>query len=254
MAASDAKYAPGDLVKISGIKMRPQLNGQIGVVKAFHEDQGRFEIVPTRGEGTLGLKPDNLSDTMFVKPNDEEFGTKRQFDNLVFWPSVKDGDKTVVPVHAFPDLPKIGYGDWKKQDDYIYKALKWRSVDHVGGIEEEGRAKATFLLLFDGTDDTSPINESAQAIVKLLPKYQVRKTVLGDGRPVRGACMLSYSPTKSTVSNGGSTNVNVKMESSPDRLFTHQQLSNILEFHTLKKAKAQYKAHDNPMHRVLGGL
>lgn len=75
-------FSAGDLVRIHGLVAQPQLNGMIGVVKAFHENSQRYEIQPSRGSNTLGVKAMNLSDRDFLKPTDDKFTTEPLYDNI----------------------------------------------------------------------------------------------------------------------------------------------------------------------------
>jgi hypothetical protein len=200
---------------------------------------------------TVGIKPSNLTDEgIFVKPTQNEFGSERQYDHIFFWPAIIN-DR--IPIQAFPDFPH--HTQWHSQDVYIQKILGWKTVDTIGGVEEPGRAEGTFLLLCDSNDETSPINYAAQAIINLLPDYQLNKVPkLRRGQhDIRGACILVYSPMKTTF--GGSHIPRTQtVEANEDRLFTHQELYNIIEFHQTNSARKQYKGHDNLVHRTLDGM
>ena len=75
---------------------------------------------------------------------------------------------------------------------------------------------------------------------------------------IRGVAVLIYSPTKKTFFSSGMgldhMNNHQTMEANPNRLFTHQILHDIIRFHFTERAAAQYKSHDNPMHKVFGGM
>jgi len=135
--------------------------------------------------------------------------------------------------------------------------LGWESVDTLSGVEEERREKATFLLLFDGLDESSPKNHAAMKIAKLLPKYKVESCSRYKGI-IRGVAILVYSPTKSTFSGPGLgmdyMDGQQIIEANTNRRFTPQLLYDIIQFHNTDRAEQQYKNHDNPMHRVFGGF
>eukprot|EP00548_Thalassiothrix_antarctica_P009304 CAMPEP_0194155682 /NCGR_PEP_ID=MMETSP0152-20130528/65512_1 /TAXON_ID=1049557 /ORGANISM="Thalassiothrix antarctica, Strain L6-D1" /LENGTH=250 /DNA_ID=CAMNT_0038862763 /DNA_START=35 /DNA_END=787 /DNA_ORIENTATION=- len=247
-------FSVGDLVRIQGLQGKPEWNSQIGVVMGYHDNQDRYEILPSRGKKTLAIKAINLTNQGFIASKDPDFGQKRAFDNLFVWPSVqrKEDEKTIIPVQGFLDLPETSRFDWEDQDNYIRNLLKWKSVDNIGGVEEHGRDKATFMLLFDGSDGTSPINHAAQSMMDSVPNY--KKSSHPKDLKLRGVCVLTYSPTKSTLMSSSGFESQQMVESNPDRRFTHQQLYDIVKFHSSDAAKKQYKAHDNPLHRVFGGL
>lgn len=251
-----AEFSVGDLVRIHGLVSKPQFNQTIGVVKAYHANIERYEIQPSRGSKTLAIKAVNLSDDEFLKPTDDKFKTQRAFDNIFFWPSPdKDNTETRIPIHCFSDCPSVD--NPSAQDTFIKRTLGWTSVDTLSGIEEKGRDKPTFLLLFDGLDESSPINYAAMAIATLLPKYKVQSCSRYKGI-IRGVATLIYSPTKSTFSTSGMgmdhMDGHQTIEANANRRFTPQLLYDVIEFHHTTEAERQYKAHDNPMHRVFGGL
>ena len=254
-------FVVGDIVFIQGLRAKPELNGKIGVIKAFHQDQGRYEVLPghQQGQATLGIKPSNLTDQDFVQRNQLEFYHAQNYDHLFFWPQMEDDDrKKIVPVQAFSNFPNAS--DNLGQDEFIKNLLGWDSVDALTGVEEGGMAKPTFLILFDAKDTTSHVNQAAENIRKLLPDYEKAKMPkLRDDQKIRGICVLVYSPMKSTLSGGGPgfeylSQQQPTMAVDKNRRFSHQQLRDILNFHGTKDAKLQYQAHDNPMHRVFGGM
>jgi len=249
---SSILFSEGDLVRIEGLKDAPRWNGQIAVVLRYHDDQGRFEIRPSRGSKTLAIKGTNLTRKGLVYPDDPEFGKTRAFDNLFLWPPAQeqhgnDNNEKTLPVQGFLDLPGTTRTDWKAQDDYLCNLLKWEFVDHVGGVEEQGRERATFLMLFDKNDRTSPINHAAQSILDLLPEHQTYKY---EGLKLRGVCVLTYSPVKVTLGNITGFRSQQMAEANEDRKFTQQQLYNIVKFHSTKAARKQYRHHDDPIHRA----
>ena len=167
---SNDEFSVGDLVRIHGLVSNPEFNDTIGVVKAYQENTKRYEIQPSRGSETLAVKAVNLSDDEFFKPTDDRFKTERAYDNVFLWPSPNATAR--IPIQCFTDCPSAETPS--AQDTYIQNKLGWQSVDTLSGIEEEGRDKPTFLLLFDGLDESSPENHMAMKIAKLLPDYKVQ--------------------------------------------------------------------------------
>ena len=251
---SSDEFSVGDLVRVHGLVSKPQFNHMIGVVKAYHENTERYEIQPSRGSKTLAVKAVNLSDDEFFKPTDDRFKTERAYDNVFLWPSPNATAR--IPIQCFTDCPSAETPS--AQDTYIQNKLGWQSVDTLSGVEEEGRDKATFLLLFDGLDESSPENHMAMQIAQLLPKYKVQSCSRYKGI-IRGVAILVYSPTKSTF--GSSMGLGMEhmhgqqvIEANPNRRFTPQLLYDILQFHTTDRAKRQYNIHDDPMHRAFGAF
>ena len=245
-------FHDGDLVEIQGLEHKPELNGTLGVVKKFHEDRGRYEVVPTRGKKTLAIKHGNLTQKSLITPNDKQKFAERRYQNVVFWPPVDDFS---IPVQGFDDWPT----NTNQEKSYLKSKFGWKAPTIVSGIESEGAAKPDFEMYFDVEDQVSSVNKIAQAIVALLPNYE-RAKVSGNQvlQPIRGACVLCYSPTASTFDNpfnlesvpGDGT---VMISGNRDRLFSLQQMEKLLKFLHSKRARKQYKAHDNPIHRVFGG-
>jgi hypothetical protein len=250
---NNSRFSVGDLVRIHGLVSKPQFNQMIGVVKAYHENMERYEIQPSRGSSSLAIKPINLSDDEFLKPTDDKFKTERAFQSVFLWPSPKTS--TNNPIQCFSDFPPVD--NPSEQDAYVQKELGWKSVDTLSGIEEEGRGKPTFLLLFDGLDESSPKNHAAMKIARLLPPYERKKCSRYRGI-IRGVVVLVYSPMKSTFFTSGLgldhlNNLQV-VEANQNRRFTHKLLNDIIEFHKTDRADQQYEKHDNPMHRGFGGI
>jgi len=247
--ASTAAFSVGNLVLIEGLQEAPQWNGRIGVVLKYHESNSRYEICTGRGRKTVGVKASNLNQNGLLRPEDPEFYQAREFDNLFIWPQAKLGEdgERVLPVQGFSELPVISGTDCRAQDEYLRNLLKWESVDHVGGVEEPGRDLATFMSLFDKTDRKGSFYHVAQAILVLLPEYQKKNH---KDLKLRGVCVLTYSPTKTTFVNSSGFQSQPMMEANVDRKFTHQQLYNIVTFHSTEAARKQYRDHDDPLHRT----
>jgi len=247
-------FSAGDLVRIHGLVAQPQLNGMIGVVKAFHKNSQRYEIQPSRGSNTLGVKAMNLSDRDFLKPTDDKFTTEQLYDNIFLWPSIRKATRDTI--QCFSDFPSVDFPT--QQDEYIKNILGWKSVDTLVGIKEPGREKPSFLLLFDGRDESSPENRTASKTVNLLPMYERQQCSHYNG-VIRGVAILVYSPMNSTYSSFSSVSsmgMNGQqfqfIESNENRRFTPQLLYDVIQFHKTDRAKRQYRSHDNPMHRVFG--
>ena len=92
----------GKCVRISNINARPELNGTIGQVIAYHDNEGRYEVRLFDNSSGL-MKPDNLK-ILKLQPDNRKI-VKLQPDNLKI---VKLGSrpvKTDVSLRAFN-----GYG------------------------------------------------------------------------------------------------------------------------------------------------
>lgn len=234
----------GSLIKLVGLEAMPELNGQLGVIKHYHNDKGRYEVIPSRGSETWAIKPCNLTQDGITTDKDASF-REQKHQIMAFWPAV-DGKE--IPVQGFDDWPE----DWIEEKAYLKRTLNMKKPTIVSGIENEGSAKPDFQMYFDGGDDESPENKVAQAFGKLLPGYEWAKVNPSfRGKPIRGVCILVYSPMKSTFYSSG---LPPMISGDPNRQFSLEQLREVLKFHTTKRARAQYKAHDRPMHRMFGDL
>lgn len=254
MDSSGEEYSAGSLVMILGLQAKPSLNGQFGVVKKFHTDKGRYEITPSRGSGTLAIKPSNLSQESVVKPKDAGF-QERKHQIAAFWPTKFGND---IPIQGFVDWPT----DWEEEKQYLKEKFQWTKPTLLSGIENAGSAKPEFQMYFDAGDKESPHNAVAQAIMNLLPIYELGKIGDAANSTLRGVCVLVYSPMKSTITNFGTAaigmgdqpGVSELTSGNASRKFSLEQLRAVLEFHQTSAAKAQYDAHDNPMHRMFGDM
>ena len=54
-----AELAPGLEVRLQGLKMKPEMNGQVGVLLMFDEAKGRWQVKFNSGK-VLEAKPENL--------------------------------------------------------------------------------------------------------------------------------------------------------------------------------------------------
>jgi hypothetical protein len=124
-----------------------------------------------------------------------------------------------------------------------------------GRKNQEEPKRHFYYYVIVSNDETSPINYAAQAIINLLSAYQLNKVPKLRRRQheIRGVCILVYSPMKTTF--GGSHVPRTQtVDANEDRIFTHQELYNIIEFHQTNSARKQYKGHDSPIHRTLDGM
>ena len=248
----------GSLVKFTGLQAKPELNGSFAVVQQFHADKQRWEVVPSQVSGsgptTLAVKESNLTQESIITPEDSKFSGDRKYMCAAFWPRVPSCD--TIPIQSFDDWPA-------HEDDeipYLKRRLKWRNPQIYGGLESQGVAKPDFMLYFDASDETSAKNDVAQKMINLLPGYEKSKLGPYAKQPLRGVCVLIYSPMVSTTTSyglppgmapppGTSTT-----SGNPNRRFSLEQLLGVLEFHESPAARAQYQSHDNPMHRMFGGM
>ena len=56
-----AELAPGLEVRLQGLKMKPEMNGQVGVLLMFDEAKGRWQVKLNSGK-VLEVKPENLQE------------------------------------------------------------------------------------------------------------------------------------------------------------------------------------------------
>ena len=113
-------------------------------------------------------------------------------------------------------------------------------------------------MYFDADDQVSPINEIAQSIEELLPSYELEKVAQDRKGPIRGVCVLEYKPTTSIIEGNnviGLPPVGSQLISENQyRQFSVMQIRHVLEFQESPEGRAQYKAHDNPMHGLFGNI
>jgi hypothetical protein len=158
-------------------------------------------------------------------------------------------------VHAaFEDWPK----DWTKERPFLKNLLQWENPVLLGGVTSARTPKPDFMLYFDGNDTTSPVNSVGETIKSMLSGFELDK-VAESGNTNRGACVLVYSPMKTTTfSSFGGGGIfppeGTQLASgNAGRLFSLQQLRNVLEFHETREARLQCQAHASPMHRTMFG-
>lgn len=246
--ATDTKnitFEDGSVIRIQGLQDQSDLNGQFGVIKQYHADIKRYEVIMPRGRNTKAIKPRNLSTKNIVLSTDTTFEKDVSYNHVLFWPSINN----LIPVQALPDWPQIKH----EEDLFLVNHLKWKNPKVAGGITSEGNEKPDFVIHFDADDDESPLNDVAQAAIDLLPEYEIGKVPeLRNGKKLRGACVLVYSPLISGLIHNG-MHCGTFRSGEKDLRFSHQQLLEVLKFHQTPDAREQYKRHDNAMHRMFGG-
>lgn len=254
-AGSDGSMMPaGSVVELTGLQAAA-LNGSLGVVKRFNATSGRYHVVKSQGTNAcVGIKPENITRANVVQPSDPNFAGARRYQHVVFWPRVRGVD--AIPVHSFTDWPE----DWTEELQFLRRRLGYVNPQTLSGVESQGSAKPDFVMYFDAADTVSPINKAAVAIKRNLPGYEVGKLPreVQDTTP-RGPCVLVYSPMTSSVTFSGGMGMSktqyAPMTSGPEgRLFSLKQLRGTLLFQESAEGRAQYRAHDNPMHRMFGGM
>jgi len=255
---TDNRLAIGEIVKLQNLS-RPDLNGRFGIVQSFVNDTGRYEVVSIDGHGNrrLALKPENLTQQGIIKPADPDFSSERRFQHVVFWPRPK-GSTNAIPVQAFDDWPPSHYDE----EVFLMEKLHWKDPQVLGGVESRGVAKPDFMMYFDAGNTHAPINMAAKMILANLPDYELSKLGLESSHSTtpRGACVLVYSPMKMSTPQSfgipGQDDVPTEMMTAgnPDRLFSLQQLLGTLSFQMSPEGRQQYEEHDDPMHRMFGGM
>ena len=218
----------GTVVYITGLTKLTKLNGQLGVILRYVKEKGRYEVILSRGSrktSTWSLHPDNLvlsvnencgGDTMkkfgpivsptcqndtILLPTQKEFTTQRIFQHVAFWPS-HDETSTIghSAVHAFDDWPTTkedGFHphDWINVASFLRNRLKWERPTILRGVISAESTKPNFILYFDSDDKESPANETAMLIRDLMPVHEVRQLPLCYHEPIRGVCVLVYTPS-----------------------------------------------------------
>ena len=249
----NARLVSGSVVQMTGLRTA-DLNGKLGVVKRFDKESGRYEILKSHGtRASVGIKPENITQDSITKPSDPDFAGARRYQHVVFWPRVDSRRASAIPVHAFPDWSP------RSKHDFLRRRLGYVNIQSFSGVENRGSAKPDFILYFDAADDVSPINHTAAAIKSNLPGYEIGKVDREyQNKTPRGPCVLVYSPMSSTTFYGGkgmpTTQVASTTSGNTNRRFSLEQLMGTLLFQESEEGRAQYRAHDNPMHRMFGDL
>ena len=252
---SNVTIKPGSVVKLTGLRTA-SLNGSLGVVKRFNEGSGRYHVVKSQGTNAcVGVKPENITQDSIVQPSDPGFASARLYQHVVFWPRPDGVDS--IPVHSFPDWPGRG----QSKVEYLRRKLGYTDLQRFTGVEGPGSAKPDFILFFDAADETSPVNRTALSIKMNLPSYEINKVPRNvQNKAPRGPCVLSYCPT--TLGPLRSSNVEfdrLSLRNGPalsdkgNKRFTLEQLRETLLFQESAESRAQYRSHDNPIHRMFAG-
>ena len=248
----EPQFVPGSVVEFSGLKTT-ELNGKFGVVKRFAQDVGRYEIVLSGRLGTMAIKPENLTQANVIVPSNPDFKYAAHYQHIAFWPRI-DGTDT-IPVHAFKDWPTSD--SQVEEEAFLKRRLGWDSPRIVGGVESRGTAKPDFMVYFDENDDVSPVNQAAWLTKKNLPAYEIQKLPRRcQSMKPRGVCVLIYSPLTSMLfsSNSPGEMVSSSLSGPENRRFPLHHLLDVLLFQESPEGRRQYELHDNPMHRVFGGI
>lgn len=229
----------GVLLKIDNLVNKKNLNGQFAIFKKYHEESKRVEVIPQKGDKTLALKPSNLTRKGIVYPGDKEF-EKRIHEAVAFWPGMPMNVQHIV---GWPT-------DWTKEKSFIKKKFKWKNIVPVSGIEGKNSSSPDFVMYFDNSDTTSPVNETAMKIISCLPSHELQKltSFYQPGDKVRGVCFLLYSPTISmntvyTAEGGESTST--QEHGSESQRYSLKDFLEVLLYHHTDKCFKTYAAHNS---------
>ncbi|KAJ9436327.1 hypothetical protein DIPPA_01122 [Diplonema papillatum] len=228
--ATDGKLAVGTYVQVVGLQNAPHYNGQHGFV--VNDNGEKVEVALPKA--LICCAPAKLA----AKTQDTR---SKKHEIAMFFA----GAKGLVNVAAVDGWPT----EWEREKPFLAEKFKWGNPQILGGIERAGMPKPSFMMYYDAADTTSSVNNIAESVAALLPSYELGKVPAPAGGKYRGACILVYSPMVG-YANGGTP---YKQESADTR-WSLDDFSTVLAWHASGDADAQYKAHDDPMHRVFGGL
>jgi len=215
-------FPVGTLAIITGLVNRTVLNGRVGVIWGPLSD-GRIPIAIAREAKILRIKPKMLREATY--PNDPN-----KHIACSFWPWPGSGPISVSPIVGWPKL-------WTQEIPFL-RSLGWSNPKIMSGIEAEGKPKPDWVVYYDEGDTISVKNVIAERIAGLLPEFELEKM---NGGPIRGHCILVYSPMNTSPSP-------------EDKRWTLDEMRQVLSFHMTELALEQYDDHDNQMHRAFGGL
>lgn len=229
----------GNLVKISGLKAKPELNGSLGVVVGTAPDSSdqtlvRNKVMLSKGNTTVSLKASNLAMAVF----DE---TSPIHEVALFWPPTASDSSEAVKVAPIVGWPIC----WTLEDKFMKEKLQWSNPQILGGVEGPGDVKPNYMMYYDAGDDQSFVNHFATKIAAQLPAYEHQKVEKPCTGEYRGACIIVYSPMNTSPDYGSEAKKSLR------------DLRRIVEWHCTEAGNMtgmQYKAHDNPFHRVWGGV
>jgi len=178
----------GKLVRISGLKGKPELNGSLGVVVGAAPDSNdrsvvRNKVMLGKGNTTISLKVCNLEEAVF----DE---AAKVHEVALFWPPARSDSRwdtvNVAPIAGWPE-------DFTQETSFMKKHLEWKDPQVLGGLESFGDAKPNYMMYYDAQDTDSFVNHFANKIalgpdVQRYWDYKVPKPA-GSG-DYRGACII----------------------------------------------------------------
>ena len=230
----------GDFVRIRNIVNNPTLNGRLALVVRFTEDFLRCGVVLGHDPKIYSILEANLTPAEFSQLNTTRkiekqpwFSNDRRYQVCEFWPNHLKGTSN-VKVNPITNWP----ADWTQEIPFLREIMHWGRPVVVGGVTSRGQPKPDFMFYFDAEDQDSIPNIFAKQMLRLLPHYEMQKIADDLKEEIRGNCVLVYSP----------------MITPESKMFTMAQLRDVIEFHGTQDADKMYDAHDNPYHRVFGGL
>eukprot|EP00978_Attheya_sp_CCMP212_P016853 scaffold44492_cov56-Attheya_sp.AAC.1 len=250
-----------DVVEIHGLQKAQHFNGRKALVlKRVTEGPlaGRFQVLPgAKGGHTIAVQSSNLRKVHYA----DNIMTERCHQMCFFWPNKKSKSDPSPPF-----VTDVGEEWPPEENDFLEKQhLKsvhgWTEPALLSGITSQGQEKPDFQMYVDTGDTVSPINHIATTIAKLLPSYEISKaSSYSSGKPIHGPCVFMYSPTKSSFFGSSNAPVPVPnlqpgfMSSNANKQWSLESLQHALQYHMTSDAEDAYRLHDNPMHRVFGGI
>eukprot|EP00918_Siedleckia_nematoides_P011095 GHVU01024271.1.p1 GENE.GHVU01024271.1~~GHVU01024271.1.p1 ORF type:complete len:251 (-),score=30.57 GHVU01024271.1:714-1466(-) len=247
MAEPVCGFKVGDFGRIRNLKNAVELNGRLVLVREVLEG-GKVRASLAHRQKPISIATGNIEL--------ETFDMDTPIHEICeFWPVEGGVTREDIKVNSIRSWPT----DWTKERSFLLTEYGWKDPQIVGGVTEEGKPKPTFMMYYDADDCDSPVNEVAQCIGRLLPAFELSKVPQPIGGAYRGTCMLVYSPMKMNISG----NMNMACGKEVDmtgvsgpagQRFTLRQLREVLFFHTTDAAIKLYSSHDNPYHRVFGGM
>lgn len=256
----------GDIVQIHSLvsSIGAQNNDKTGVVlrKEKNKDPSIVRYLIYRpGDGyrpskCLSVKPSNLRQIDFNE-------TKKVHQSVAFWPQVSKNAKIpLTPLNGFPedDGSHSNDGSIETQErSYLKNTLGWKNTEILCGVEHPNRPNPCWAFYYDADDTESPVNEAAMSIARLLPGYECSKVEGPKDGKYRGLCVLlrdaMESPMESTFTFGSSfpASIPTSTTSTTEReRWSLNEMRGVLDWHRSSSAAAQYREHDDPMHRMSG--
>ena len=228
----------GDVIHIIGLKQQPKYNGRLALVTNVksHVDDGRVQVLTQTKR--LALKLENIE--KYSKRQDFK---RKKYQVVMFWPLLSSSvpiQKSSIFINALEDWPDCQSLEY----DYLMDNHGFTNPKVLSGITSEGQEKADFIMFYDASNAHGRRNQLAHCIHDLLPAYEVRKGSGPLNGIYRGPCILVYDPI---ISNG-------IIQSPRNKLWSLENLREVLYFHTTKNAKEMYESHNDGMHRLFGGI